>query len=96
MAMERQGFEFSLRTKAFVRRRSKGLCEAPGCENPGQMVAHLTGIKLGKLIGMNRGTLVSKDNAEHRCWPCEQAFTFQENRFIKAAIYRIERERRVG
>lgn len=95
MRPERQGFEFSLGTKTFVRKRSRGNCEVPGCERRGEMVAHITGIRLGKLLDMNRGTLVSKDNAEHRCWPCEESFTFEENQFIKAAIYRMQKDERM-
>jgi len=87
---ERIGYEFSRRVKDIVKARKQ--CEypiEPPCYNLITTVDHLTGILLGKMLGMNRKTIKSLGNAQGLCLEHNQVKTNQEVEFL----IRMERKR---
>ena len=82
---ERRGYEFSDYTKAQAKIRARGRCQHPlGCSrrNDGT-IDHLTGIRLGKLLGMDRDTIRSLDNAQMLCSEHQIEKLEQENKLHK-------------
>lgn len=77
---ERAGFEFSQEVKWIARRRARGVCQDPlGCSNPNNgRVDHLTSVKIGRLIGMDRKVIRSLANAQMLCDGCDKLKQIQE------------------
>ena len=69
--MERRGgYEFSLKQKESFRARASGRCEFPAepCPKPNNnIVNHLTGIHLARLVDVPRTSVVSDDNSIVLC-----------------------------
>ena len=62
--------EFSAKTKAAVRERSGGICEAEGCTNPAAEIDHTEECWENEEGGDN-----SLENAKHLCLVCHKAKT---------------------
>lgn len=78
--IHRKGYEFPVWIKEIVKlRRSCEYPMEPPCYRPIAIVDHLTGIRLGKLIGMNKETIKSLANAQGLCTEHNGIKTKEEN-----------------
>ena len=83
-AEHRRGAEFSPEVRRRVFARARGKCMHPeGCTNPHNgTVDHITGPMLGRLLGMDKKTLKSVDNAQTLCIAHDEFKTRYEERYF--------------
>lgn len=91
----RKGCEFSEWTKFLVRQRADGLCECPNhfpCPNfNNDRPDHVTGIFIGRLLGMDKETIKSEDNCQLLCDPCEDEKYRQERYFQRQMLDKLSK-----